>query len=59
MLIKFKLQDANTARLPIGADYDGNKEDQEKLTKYSKDGEVTVRDFQSLAGSLLWVARCT
>jgi hypothetical protein len=59
MLIKFKLQDANSVRLPIGADYDGNKEDQEKLTKYSKDGEVTVRDFQSLAGSLLWVARCT
>jgi hypothetical protein len=59
MLIKFKLQDANTVRLPIGADYDGNKEDQEQLPKYSKDGEVTVRDFQSLAGSLLWVARCT
>jgi hypothetical protein len=59
MLIKFKLQDANHVRLPIEADYDENQGDQEKLPKYSKDGEVTVRDFQSLAGSLLWVARCT
>jgi hypothetical protein len=59
MLIKFKLQDANHVRLPIGADYEENQGSQEKLPKYSKDGEVTVRDFQSLAGSLLWVARCT
>jgi hypothetical protein len=59
MLIKFNLQDANTVRLPIGADYEDNQENQEKLPKYSQNGEVTVRDFQSLAGSLLWVARCT
>jgi hypothetical protein len=59
MLIKFNLQDANTVRLPIGADYEDNQENQEKLPKYSENGEMTVRDFQSLAGSLLWVARCT
>jgi hypothetical protein len=59
MLIKFNLQDANSVRLPIGADYEENSDVDQLLPKYSKDGEVTVRDFQSLAGSLLWVARCT
>jgi hypothetical protein len=59
MLIKFNLQDANSVRLPIGADYEENREVDQLLPKFSKDGEVTVRDFHSLAGSLLWVARCT
>jgi hypothetical protein len=59
MLAKFKLQEANPVRLPIGVDQDDAKDDGTLLPKTSSNGQVTVRNFQSLAGSLLWVARCT
>lgn len=60
MLEKFGLKEANRVLLPIGINYDQESdEDQELLPTQAKKGEVTVRDFQSMAGSLLWVARCT
>uniref|UniRef100_A0AAV1TQJ1 Reverse transcriptase Ty1/copia-type domain-containing protein n=1 Tax=Peronospora matthiolae TaxID=2874970 RepID=A0AAV1TQJ1_9STRA len=53
------LVDANPTRTPIGDDCYEIEADVTALlgTTGSKTG-ATVRDFQSLVGSLLWVARC-
>lgn len=60
MLEKFQLDKAAPARVPIGGEHDG--EDAGDLLPNSgtgTPGRPTVQTFQSLVGSLLWIARCT
>ncbi|OWZ15174.1 Pol Polyprotein [Phytophthora megakarya] len=59
MLEKFGLAKATPVRVPIGGE-DGD-EDGELLPSDDRGSpqRPTVRTFQSLAGSLLWIARCT
>ncbi len=46
--------------IPIGEDYEeAQSEDSELLAKDCEDEGVSVRAFQSITGSLLWLARCT
>ncbi|POM71675.1 Hypothetical protein PHPALM_11725 [Phytophthora palmivora] len=61
MLVTHGLENANSIRLPIAAG-DPPCDDDGKLlpVKSAPDGkEPTVKDFQSLVGSLLWIARGT
>uniref|UniRef100_A0AAV1V3X7 Reverse transcriptase Ty1/copia-type domain-containing protein n=2 Tax=Peronospora matthiolae TaxID=2874970 RepID=A0AAV1V3X7_9STRA len=54
------LVDANPTRTPIGDDcYEIEANDTTLLGTTGAKTGATVRDFQSLVGSLLWVARCT
>ena len=54
------LAEANPTRAPIGNDcYDIPPDDVELLGSTSVGTGPTVRSFQSLVGSLLWIARCT
>ena len=51
---------ANAVHAPIGADcYDLVSEDSDLVPVTSAPGQPNIRAFQSLVGSLLWVARCT
>ncbi|CAH0476062.1 unnamed protein product [Peronospora belbahrii] len=53
------LKDANSVRALIGDDcYDENLDGVEMLGASNKRSGPTIREFQSLVGSLLWVARC-
>ena len=54
------LEMANRVRSPIGEecnDVDNQKED--ILAATAGTGQASVKAFQSLVGSLLWIARCT
>ena len=54
------LEAVNPTRAPISADcYDADEDDMKMLKALSSSGEPTVKSFQSLIGSLLWIARCT
>ena len=54
------LADANSTRTPIDEScYELEEDDEELLGVPSAQPVPTVRQFQSLVGSLLWVARCT
>jgi hypothetical protein len=60
MLREHGMASAHGVRTPIGAD--SNEVDmasEELLPTSGSDNVVTVRKFQSLVGSLMWVARCT
>ncbi|CAH0476058.1 unnamed protein product [Peronospora belbahrii] len=53
------LKDANSVRALIGDDcYDENLDGVAMLGASNKRSGPTIREFQSLVGSLLWVARC-
>ncbi|POM72016.1 Integrase catalytic core protein [Phytophthora palmivora] len=58
LLREFGMEHANGVRTPIGAEW--NEVDVSELLPTSGgEGVVTVPRFQSLVGSLLWIARCT
>uniref|UniRef100_A0AAV1UQN3 Integrase catalytic domain-containing protein n=1 Tax=Peronospora matthiolae TaxID=2874970 RepID=A0AAV1UQN3_9STRA len=60
LLREHGLEAANPTRAPISADcYDADEGDMKMLKVLSSSGEPTVKSFQSLVGSLLWIARCT
>ncbi|KAE8991914.1 hypothetical protein PR002_g20704 [Phytophthora rubi] len=60
MLDKFGLSEASAVRVPIGGEHE-NDVDGELLPNDGAGSpqRPTVQTFQSLVGSLLWVARCT
>jgi hypothetical protein len=52
--------DANGVKTPIGEeDNDAEPQELQLLPSIGANGEPTIRNFQSLVGSLLWIARCT
>ncbi|CAH0478402.1 unnamed protein product [Peronospora belbahrii] len=54
------LMGANSVRALIGDDgYEENLDGVAMLGASNKRSGPTIREFQSLVGSLLWVARCT
>ena len=54
------LTDPNSTRAPIGDDcYEDQDGDVTLLGEQNTSTGPSIRDFQSLVGSLLWVARCT
>ncbi|GAB9471215.1 unnamed protein product, partial [Globisporangium polare] len=60
LLREHGLQDANSVRSPIGDDcYEVPPAVAELLQAKAADGMPTIKSFQSLVGSLLWIARCT
>ncbi|KAG2814619.1 hypothetical protein PC112_g14246 [Phytophthora cactorum] len=62
MLTKFGLAKANSVRAPIGGEDPAETDVADLLphaTKEMTPTELTVASFQSLVGSLLWIARCT
>ncbi|CAI5746301.1 unnamed protein product [Peronospora destructor] len=57
---RFRLQDAHSAMTPIELSHDNNtREADALLPKESTVGSASVQKFQSIVGSLLWLARCT
>ena len=57
ILEDFELKDANPVKVPISQEYeDLNLGESEVLPK---DGKVSIKSFQSLVGSLLWICRRT
>ena len=59
MLDNHGLMEANGVRVPIGEEANGVEKEPMLLTKVPRRrGEPTIRNFQSLVGSLLWIARC-
>ncbi|KAE9302338.1 hypothetical protein PR003_g22284 [Phytophthora rubi] len=60
MLDKFGLSEASAVRVPIGGEHE-NDVDGELLPNDGAGSpqRPTVKTFQSLVGSLLWIARCT
>uniref|UniRef100_A0AAV1VGV3 LAGLIDADG endonuclease n=1 Tax=Peronospora matthiolae TaxID=2874970 RepID=A0AAV1VGV3_9STRA len=60
LLREHGLSNANLTLAPIGSDcYEIHPSDNALLEGKGKNGLPTVKEFQSLVGSLLWVARCT
>ncbi|GMF30943.1 unnamed protein product [Phytophthora lilii] len=60
LLEQFGLVGANGVKTPIGEEFnDAELQDLQLLPSVGTHGEPTIRGFQSLVGSLLWVARCT
>ncbi|KAE8998590.1 hypothetical protein PR002_g18698 [Phytophthora rubi] len=60
MLSEHGLVSAHSVRTPIGAESNEIDEASDELLPTSGgDGVVAVRKFQSLVGSVMWVARCT
>ncbi|POM74260.1 Integrase catalytic core protein [Phytophthora palmivora] len=60
MLKEHGMEFAHGVRTPIGAEYNEHQEaGDEKLPVLSGENVATVKQFQSLVGSLMWVARCT
>ena len=54
------MTDANSSRAPIGTDvYKVQCAESGLLADTGAPGQPSVRAFQSIVGSLLWVARCT
>ena len=59
LLREHGLEDANPTKAPIGADcYDLLSDDSALLTETKVQGAPTIKTFQSLVDSLLWIARC-
>ena len=53
------MESANGVRAPIGDECNEDDEDDLKcLPARGAEGEPSVKTFQSLVGSLLWIARC-
>ena len=60
MLQYHGLSESNGVRASIGEDANEVEKDPGYLTTWAgRADEPTIHDFQSLVGSLLWVARCT
>lgn len=60
LLQAYGLENAHTVRAPIGEDWSEVQDvSTELLPVDGEAGAVTVRTFQSLVGSLLWIAHCT
>ena len=60
LLREHGITDANLTVAPIGANcYEVQPIDSLQIKATSTNEAPTIRDFQSLVGSLLWVARCT
>ncbi|KAG3156636.1 hypothetical protein PC128_g21833 [Phytophthora cactorum] len=60
MLKEFGMEMAHSVRTPIGEEWSGESESNAELLPAAGSGETpTITKFQSLVGSLLWVARCT
>uniref|UniRef100_A0AAV1VGL1 Polyprotein n=1 Tax=Peronospora matthiolae TaxID=2874970 RepID=A0AAV1VGL1_9STRA len=60
MLKEHGLEMGHSVRVPITQDWNDNEESVAvPLPVFGGDGEVTVKVFQSLVGSLLWISRCT
>ncbi|KAE9098045.1 hypothetical protein PF006_g23440 [Phytophthora fragariae] len=60
MLREHGMASVHSVRTPIGAESNEIDEASDELLPTSEgDGVVTVRKFQSLMGSLMWVERCT
>ncbi|KAE9223164.1 hypothetical protein PF005_g6413 [Phytophthora fragariae] len=60
MLSEHGMVSVDSVRTPIGAESNEIDEASDELLPTSGgDGVVTVRMFQSLVGSVMWVARCT
>ena len=54
------MSDANSTKTPIGDDcYEVAADDVALLESTNTGGGATINSFQSLVGSLLWVARCS
>ena len=54
------LKEANGVRAPISEEANEVENDPVLLITVPRQrGEPTIRDFQSLVGSLLWIARCS
>ncbi|OWZ15971.1 putative mitochondrial protein, partial [Phytophthora megakarya] len=58
LLREFGMETANAVRTPIGPE-SNEAGVSELLSTAGGAGAVTVGEFQSLVGSLLWIARCT
>ena len=60
LLEQHRLVDANGVRSLMSDDSNGTEEELIFLkVQRGTQGEPSMRDFQSLVGSLLWLARCT
>ncbi|KAG2995995.1 hypothetical protein PC121_g20298 [Phytophthora cactorum] len=60
MLKEFGMEMAHSVRTLIGEEWSGESESNAELLPAAGSGETpTITKFQSLVGSLLWVARCT
>nr|CCA26260.1 AlNc14C362G11000 [Albugo laibachii Nc14] len=60
LLLKFGLQDAHHVMTPIGLDHDTDmRESDPILPADGPVGSASLNHFQSIVGSLLWLARCT
>jgi thiamine kinase-like enzyme len=60
LLESAKMEECNGTMIPISENYEEELAKHEKLLPKEKEqGKVSVQDFQSVVGSLLWLARCT
>ena len=60
LLRDFGLEDANTTLVPIMSDYYELQSLDEKLLDQVADrGKSSIKNFQSLVGTMLWIARCS
>ncbi|KAJ8523758.1 hypothetical protein ON010_g17361 [Phytophthora cinnamomi] len=60
LLQSYGLEKAHAVRVPIGEDWNEAQDaSTELLPADGGAGAATVKTFQSLVGSLLWIARCT
>ncbi|GMF48730.1 unnamed protein product [Phytophthora fragariaefolia] len=60
LLEPLRLTDANGVKTPIGEESNDAKPlELQLLPSVATNSEPTIRVFQSLVGSLLWIARCT
>ncbi|POM67045.1 Pol Polyprotein [Phytophthora palmivora] len=60
LLQAYGLEKGHAVRVPIGEDWnEAHDASTELLPVDGGAGDVTVKDFQSLVGSLLWISRCT
>jgi hypothetical protein len=60
LLRDFGLEHANTTRVQIMNDcYELQSLDEQLLEQFAKEGKPSIKNFQSLVGTLLWIARCT
>ncbi|OWY96556.1 Copia protein [Phytophthora megakarya] len=55
------MEDAKGSRTPIGAEWNEEADESEVdlLPAVGNGDEIIVKKFQSLVGSLIWIARCT
>jgi hypothetical protein len=59
LLKEYHMENAHATRLPIGQDYDIAEGGKLLPEKSNEEQAFSTKHFQSLVGSLLWIARCT